>query len=135
MPEEIAKEAMEMQKQKWADEEAALLKAVPGLRELEEAINAERDYAEDFDKMMDDEYNDGVNPPLKPLVKSSDLKKQYPVASAYLKAERYAESSDVEKYSAGKKAMKRIADGEDYKIVIAEMDKEWSGYCRDHAWD
>jgi hypothetical protein len=135
MPKEIAEEAIRLRKQKWADEESALLKAVPGLRELESAIDAEIGYSEDFDKMMDDEYNDGVNPPVKPTIKSSDLRNQYPVAAAYIKARGYSNASHFAKASAGNTAMDRIKNGEDHTRVLADMEKEWSNYCKGHMFD
>lgn len=108
---------------------AELLANVPGLKDLQDAIDAEIHYAHEFEAMMDDEQNDGVRPPKLPVVKSSDIAALYPVAAAYIKAERYESASHYAKSSAGKKAKAIIAEGGDYKTAIENMEKEWSDYC------
>lgn len=102
---------------------------VPGLNELIAAHNAEEKYADDFNAMMDDENNDGVNPPTRPTVKSSELAKQYPIAAAYLKAESWECSSHHVKSSEGRKAKNIIAEGGYYANAITAMEINWSNYC------
>lgn len=126
VPSEVAEAALEMKAEMRAAEEASLLANVPGLRELESAIAAWNNYHHEFSRMMDDEYNDGVNPPKKPTVDVDEIRAKYPVAAAYLKAQSYAYASHYAKVAAGEKAVERIANGEDYKIVIDEMEAEWS---------
>lgn len=108
---------------------------IPGLQELRYAINEENAYTEAFKKMMETEYNDGVNPPRKPEADVSALKSQYPQAAAYLQAEAWSYASNYVKSGAGKRAMDRISHGEDYKTVIAEMKAEWSKHVDEHIWD
>jgi len=123
----------QIQKSDWdvfrAGVRAELLTNVPGLEILENARNAEHQYMEDFNAMMDDEQNDGVNPPSKPTVKSSDIAAQYPIAAAYLKAQSYEYASHFTKSAAGRKAKNAISEGKDYVVAIEKMEKEWSEYC------
>lgn len=102
---------------------------VPGLDELRKAqdaaYNEDRQYSHQMDRMMDDEQNDGVNPPA-PINQSlreiaNNLAKQYPRAAVYLRAEGYTGASNFKKYGAGKDAMEIIATGgsiEDAKAIL-----------------
>lgn len=92
-------------------EKETLDKAIPGLSELLEAINAEDNYQYLFNKMMDDEYNDGVNPPSMPKTSSDELRKQYPRAALYVKADSYSNASNCHKSTAGDKAKKILISG------------------------
>lgn len=91
--------------------ENSLELAVPGLEQLREAREDGMRYREECNRMMEDESNDGVNPPAKPVVSSSDLAAQYPRAALYLKAESYSCASNDRKSSAGTKAMRILAEG------------------------
>jgi hypothetical protein len=87
---------------------------IEGLRELQDAIAAEENYFYQFDKMMSNPGNDGANPPNKPEVNSGELRKKYPRAAAYLKLLNNGWPFHAE----------RILKGEDYQMVIADMEKE-----------
>lgn len=91
--------------------ENALELAVPGLAKLRAARANEARYREEFDQMMEDEGNDGVNPPVKPAVSSSDIAAQYPRAALYLKAESYSYATNDRKASAGAKAVRLLTEG------------------------
>jgi len=91
--------------------EDALELAVPGLAKLRATRADEARYREEFERMMKDEGNDGVNPPTKPAVSSSDLAAQFPRAALYLKAESYSCASNHHKASAGSKAVAILAEG------------------------
>lgn len=94
---------------------------IPGLEELRKALDAvqndEGRYAAEFANMMEDEQNDGVNPPAprnQALRDKADaLKAQYPRAAMYLRAEGYACSNNINKYAAGIRAMEIISNGGD----------------------
>jgi len=113
---------------------AELAANVPGLDELRKAqdaaYNEDVRYSNQMDRMMDNEDNDGVNPPA-PINQSlreiaNSLAKQYPRAALYLKAEGYTLASNYRKYGAGKDAMEIIAAGgsvEDAKSVLANWYK------------
>ncbi len=65
--------------------------------------------------MMENENNDGVCPP-KPVDQSlretaTALAVEYPRAAAYLRAQGYLQSENINKYSAGKHAMELLVDG------------------------
>lgn len=118
-----------------AANEAKLLAAVPGLNELRAACEDVARYHEQFERMMEDEGNDGARPP-KPIKGDVDaLRAQYPVAAAYLKAESWSYAEHYAKSGAGKKAMERIANGEDHVAAVADMEAEWSAHCSKHIWD
>ena len=107
---------------KKADYEARFKERYPGIYMLVDAINAEADYHHNFDRMMDDEDNDGVNPPTHPKISVAKARKQYPIAAAYLDILRYADadpSSQVgyDRRCTGDEAIETGAG------VIAERDK------------
>jgi len=106
-----------------------------GVPILQAARDAEDKYSRDFDRMMEDENNDGVNPPTKPTADLDELYKQYPIAAAYLRAKAYEYSNHYAQSAAGKTAAKKIADGGDYKAALAEMEKAWSAHVEAHIWD
>jgi hypothetical protein len=56
---------------------------------------------------------------------SSDLIGQYPAAAAYLRAESYRDGAHYMRSAAGRRALERMEAGEDYEIVIVEMEAEW----------
>lgn len=93
--------------------------AISGLSELEEAqdaaYNEDCRYQIEFDRMMNNEYNDGAKPP-RPIDetlarKASYLAGQYPRAEVYLRAKSYTQSDNHHKYGAGKRAMELITSG------------------------
>lgn len=103
------------------DDYNAKQKAITEMRELERRVINESDrYRTQFNRMMEDEYNDGVNPP-KPEDRSiwerlAEMKKVNPRAALYLKAERQAQGTTS--YSAtsgqmkgGTDAMQILRDG------------------------
>ena len=114
-------------------EEERLEKLFPGLNEIQEAQYAEDAYELDFIKAMEDEGSCVF--PTPPEVKVEDLLKKYPRAAAYRKAQGFYSSSNVGQVQAGAKAISRLENGEDYKVVIDEMEEEWSKYCEAHIWD
>jgi len=129
-------------KSKWEAEEKARQEAaarlaanVPGLEILRDALARREMYGEAFARMMDDEMNDGANPPQKPVDDIAALKAQYPAAAAYLKAEAYEYASHYAKSAAGRKAKQAIADGANYGEALAQMEAEWQAHCEEHIWD
>lgn len=112
-----------------ADAKRAKIDAIEGLNELRKAINDIDRYHRAFDRMMEDENNDGVRPPKRPTMNVEELKAKYPRAAAYLKAEKFATGAHYVKANAGSKALDKIINGEDYTAAIAEMEAEWSEYC------
>lgn len=117
------------------DERQAKIDAIPGLAEIRAAVRDEERYRHEFDKMMEDEGNDGAFPPKRPEVSSDALKKQYPRAAAYLLAEEWKYSEHHVKAAAGESAIEQIINGDNCDAVIARMKKTFSDYCEEHIWD
>ena len=135
IPREYAEEALKQKKEIQEEKERQLKSNEPGLDILREAYHDIERYHDEFNRMMDDEYNDGVNPPALPRYDIETLKAQYPRASAYLKAENWEMSSNYEKSDAGQKAKDAIAAGADIDETIKAMEAQWEAYCNDHIWD
>lgn len=107
----------------------------PGLDELRAARNDEARYQEQFNRMMEDEANDGVNPPRPVRVHYADIAPKYPAAVAYLRAGSYSLAKHYAKAGAGSRAIKRLEAGEAYQQVITDMEAEWTKHVDEHAWD
>lgn len=117
------KAELKRMKAKREADKAALETAVPGLTELMSAISAEEDYRIAFNRMMEDEDNDGVNPPPHPTGRSSrEIARDFPKAALYLKAETYERAANYHKVSAGKKAKALIRAGGDLEEAQEIMD-------------
>lgn len=111
------------------------IEAIEGLKEIRAAINAQARYREELVQMMEDEDNDGIRPPKRPDPDIAALKAKYPRAAAYIKAENYSCAEHYAKADAGRAALEKIINGGDFAQAIADMEHEWSAYCRDHIWD
>ena len=72
--------------------ESAFVARYPGIYTLVTAINDEHNYHESFNRMMDDESNDGVRPPVAPKMTIEQARQQYPIAAAYLTILSYADA-------------------------------------------
>ena len=123
----------EMLRERMAAKMAKLESMFPGLEALRAARADENRYHAQFERMMDDEQNDGVNPPKFVKVRYQDLAPKYSKAVAYLKAEGYSESSHYAKNGAGRTALSRLEAGENVEKVIAEMEAEWSKFCTENV--
>lgn len=96
---------------------AAELKAkVPGLAELQAAIDESARFASRFAKAMDSEQGDDEGRFAAPKSNLSALRAKYPVAALYLLAEGYLSAANYKKSGAGRRAMALILEG---KIVEA----------------
>ena len=121
--------AADLLQEKYEKEKIEKHKNIPGLNELESII-ADWDYYMDAQSaMMEDEMNDGINPPKRPSCEVAAIAKQYPVAAAYIKAENWGLASNYAKSAAGNKAKKKIAAGVNYLEVLAQMEQAWSAHC------
>lgn len=106
--------------------------AIPGLKELETAREAQAAYREAFARAVDS--GDGIYP-AKPKSDPAELSAQYPMAAAMLRAESYSRAANYRKASAGRKAVERILDGENWEKVISDMETEWHEATLEHMWD
>lgn len=119
-------------KEKAIREREEKIAAIEGLSELEAAIAEHEKYHYDFNRAM--ENGNGVLPNL-PKSDIPALKEKYPRAAAYVKAYNWTLASHFVKCGAGRKALERIINGEDYSAAIRDMEKEFSDYCNEHIWD
>jgi hypothetical protein len=119
----------------YKEKQARLEILFPGLTAIQSALAAEFESDQGFERMMESENEDRRFLKPQPAVSSEDLLKQYPAAAAYLKAESYSDASHVDKFAAGRKAIKRLLAGENHKAVIEDMDREWSEAARRCAWN
>lgn len=106
--------------------------AIPGLKELEAAKTEQAAYREAFSRAVDS--GDGIYP-AKPKSDPAELGAQYPMAAAMLRAESYSRAANYRKASAGRKAVERILDGEDWENAIGDMEAEWQEAVSEHMWD
>ena len=94
------------------------LRVIPGLAELKLAQKAEADYDFAFQVAVARD----MAPPKRPSGPSSDdLKRDYPVAAAYIEAEKYADKMNVDMRMAGHAAMRKILAGGDPVAALKEM--------------
>ena len=108
--------------------------AIPGLLEIEKAQAAWAKWNRAFEKSFDECGGLGVGPA--PKVSVDELKKQYPAAAAYLRAENRARSGNPDIMIIGRKAANRIAENPDnYEAALADMEAELSENARKHMWD
>lgn len=141
LPAEIALDIDELSRnaKKIVDDADALhaqqLASIDGLSELQGAINAWMQYGADLERMMGDEYNDGVRPPHKPTVSITALRAKYARAAAYIDAQTFADADHYAKAAAGRTAMQAILTGEDHTAAMATMQAAWTAYCDAHVWD
>lgn len=106
--------------------------AIPGLKELEVAKAEQAAYREAFARAVDS--GDCIYP-AKPKSDPAELSARYPMAAAMLRAESYSCAANYCKASAGRKAVERILDGEDWEKAISDMEAEWKEAVSEHMWD
>lgn len=124
--------AEQTEERETAERRRAFRAAIPGLAEIEAADEAFFAYRRAFARAMDS--GDGVYP--KPPKENTDeLRERYPMAAAMLRAESYSRAANYSKASAGRKAVERILDGEDWKKAISDMEAEWDAAASEHMWD
>lgn len=119
-----------------AEERARKIAAIPGLSEIRQIIAEEERYERNVSRQINSGqsvFNFGKKP-----ASSSELRKQYPVADAFLKAEAKKYSNNYEYSAAGAKALERIInEPQNYQKAIDNMKKEISEATRRHFenWD
>lgn len=120
-----------------AEEEMRKIEAIDGLREIQNAIFE----LEEWHRKLEESYETEDSPVTdmirrnRPKHDIPAMKKAHPRAAAYLKAEAFSLSENYAKSRAGRKALGKIIDGDDAEKAIADMEKEWSGYCMERVWD
>lgn len=115
---------------------AAKINAIPGLSEIRNAQADLRAWHRELNASFEGDAacgGMGVRP--KPTHDLDALRKQYPKAVAYLKADEWSKTENYAKRTAGQSAAHKILAGEDYNVAISEMEEKWSAYCVAHMWD
>lgn len=115
------------------EERKAKIAAIEGLDIILNAMEDLESWREEFQKSFENVGGLGVRN--KPEYNLDELKKSYPRAAAYLKAESYEYSSNYTKSSIGSRAKERIINGEDHEAVITQMDQEWKEHLNNHLFD
>lgn len=105
---------------------------IPGLKELEVAKAEQAAYREAFARAVDS--GSGIYP-AKPKSDPAELSAKYPMAAAMLRAESYSRAANYRKASAGRKAVERILDGDDWEKAVSDMEAEWHEATSEHMWD
>ena len=85
-----------------------------------------------FDRMM--ASGDSCYSPVYHGPAAGEVAKKYPAAAAYLRAEAFCGAAHDQKVSAGQRAVARLEAGEDYIIVMREMDAEWLAAAEKSVW-
>lgn len=132
-------EIMRILREEWDAERRAYkerqekINAIPGLTEIQNAREDLRGWNVEFEKSFDDVGGLGVRP--MPKYDFDAMNAKYPRAAAYLKAKSYADAANYAKAAAGRNAVEKIINGEDYEEALKTMEAEWSAYCDAHMWD
>lgn len=116
-----------------ANERQHKIDSIEGLSEIEACMDAWAEWHADFDTMVD--TGRGYMTVKKPSTEVAELRKKYPVADAYLIADKESRRANYELATIGKKALERIINGEDYKKVLSDMEKERAAFAESHIWD
>ena len=124
--------AEEAEERETAERRRNFRAAIPGLKELEAAKVEQAAYREAFARAVDS--GSGIYP-AKPKSDPEELSAQYPMAAAMLRAESYSRATNYHKAGAGRKAVERILDGEDWEKAISDMEAEWNEATSEHMWD
>ena len=116
-----------------ANERQHKIDSIEGLSEIKACMDAWAKWHADFDRMVD--TGRSYMTVKKPSTEVAELRKKYPVADAYLIADKESRRQNYELATIGKNALERIINGEDYKKVLAEMEKERAAFTESHIWD
>lgn len=116
-----------------ANERQHKIDSIEGLSEIKACMDAWAKWHADFDRMVD--TGRSYMTVKKPSTEVAELRKKYPVADAYLIADKESRRQNYELATIGKNALERIINGDDYKKVLAEMEKERAAFTESHIWD
>ena len=124
--------AEEAEERETAERRRNFRAAIPGLKELEAAKAEQAAYREAFARAVDS--GSGIYP-AKQKSDPAELSAKYPRAAAILRAESYSRATNYHKASAGRKAVERILDGDDWEKAVSDMEAEWHEATSEHMWD
>lgn len=107
------------------EERKAQVAAIEGLDELRAAIHAWDVYQYQSAQYL---QGDSLEFPVKPTAHIGNLKKQYPRAAAYVKADDWANSASFGKARFGRLACQQIAAGADHDEVLEKMETDYAAF-------
>lgn len=119
-----------------AEERRRKIAAIAGLEELRRAKFELAEWDRKFKSSFDGEDavgGLGVGP--RPKVDIDALEAKYPRAAAYMQAEAWSLADNYVKSGAGRDAMEKIINGDNYPAAIAEMERTWAEYVNENIWD
>lgn len=113
----------------------ARIKAIDGLADIKAAIADFAAWQREFNASFEGEGAvGGLGVRNYPEHDIDAMMQRYPHAAAYLRAEEYANKTNYELATIGKKALEAVIDG-DWQAAMAKMDKDIDAYTTRHMWD
>ena len=108
--------------------------AIPGLMKIDAAMEDLRSYQIEWEENWQ-RGDSGVGLRPRPQHDIAAMLLEYPRAAAYIKARDMSCAANYAKAAAGKKALIRIVNGEDYEKALSDAEKEWNEHVMEHVWD
>lgn len=113
----------------------ARIKAIEGLADIKEAIADLAKWQREFNASFEGEGAvGGLGVRNYPEHDIDAMMQRYPHAAAYLRAEEYANKTNYELATIGKKALEAVIEG-DWQAAMAQMDKDIDAYTTRNMWD
>lgn len=124
--------------QRAREERKAKIAAIPGLKEIEDAIEDLTKWHEEFNRSFDERYGagcGGLGVRAKPQYDLDAMRVQYPRAAAYLEMQDWSQKEFIEQAIIGKKALEKIINDDNWEQAVADAKKELDDYITAHIWD
>ncbi len=106
------------------------IESIQGLVELESTIAAWVTYNNAMSRYIERDCTGQA--PVKPSKTIEEVKKEYPRAAAYIRADQWSYSSHYYKSSCGNRAKEAILNGDNYEDAIADMETAWKKYTEEN---
>lgn len=120
------------------EERQAKIAAIPGLKEIQHAIEDLTEWEKEFERSFDERYGagcGGLGVRSHPNYDIKAMKAQYPRAAAYLEMFDWSQRDFIEQRIAGQKALEKIIDDDNWEQAVADAKKELDDYITEHIWD
>ena len=120
------------------EERKAKIAAIPGLKEIEDAVEDLTQWHEEFSRSFDERYGagcGGLGVRAKHQYDIDAMLAQYPRAAAYLKMRDWSRKEFIEQSIIGKKALEKIINDDHWEQAVADAEKELDDYITAHIWD
>ena len=121
----------------WEDRKAKIA-AIPGLKEIVDALDDLNQWHEEFNRSFDERYGSGcggLGVRAKPQYNLDAMLAQYPRAAAYLKMHDWSRKEFIEQAIIGKNALEKIINDDHWEQAVADAEKELDDYITAHIWD